>query len=61
MSNYVDQLKKQLADVEEKLYAIKKGEHVAGSGGTSETERARLTAMQKELSQKIIDAEASGK
>jgi predicted nucleic acid-binding Zn-ribbon protein len=55
MANYVDAWKKELADVEEKLYSVKKGESTI-----SAEDHAKLKAHAQELHQKIVDAEAKG-
>ena len=65
MTTYVDQLKKDLSDVEEQLFAVKQGKlgtHAVGPGGRlkSTADQSELERRQKELRQTIIDAEAMG-
>ncbi|HEX4378189.1 MAG TPA: hypothetical protein VHZ99_13645 [Steroidobacteraceae bacterium] len=54
--------KKQLANIEEQLFSIKRGDSSYSNGQpTASSDKGRLEAQQKDLIQKIRDAEAAGK
>ncbi len=61
MAKLSGQLKKDLADVEDQLYSLKRGDSSYSNGQPSDpADRARLEGEQQELIRRIADAESKG-